>query len=54
MLGQRIVPRTVEPALSRVPVSETGQKLALLRRAMDEYVDTLPAHGDFLRNYCKE
>jgi tryptophan halogenase len=51
MLGQGVIPRVVDPLIASVPVSEIESKLQLLRRAMNEFVDTLPSHEVALRNY---
>jgi hypothetical protein len=42
----------VDPVVAGRPVSEIEPKLDLLRRAMNEFADTLPSHEDALRNYC--
>jgi tryptophan halogenase len=52
MLGQNVVPRAIDPLVSTRPVAETESKLELLRRAMNEYADSLPSHEDSLRGYC--
>jgi hypothetical protein len=52
MLGQNVVPRTVDPLVGLLPTAEVETKLELLRRAMHEYADTLPSHEEAVRNYC--
>jgi tryptophan halogenase len=52
MLGQNVIPRTVDPMISALPVTEISQKLELLRQAMNEFADTLPEHQDVLQKYC--
>jgi tryptophan halogenase len=52
MLGQNVVPRAFEPLIAHVPGAEIDSKLELLRRAMHEYADRLPAHEEALRTYC--
>jgi len=52
MLGQNIIPRTVDPVISALPVAEIESKLELLRRAMNEFADALPSHEGALRKYC--
>jgi tryptophan halogenase len=52
MLGQNVVPRTVDPLVGALPVAEVGHKLDVLRQAMNQYADTLPQHADVLRQYC--
>jgi tryptophan 7-halogenase len=52
MLGQNVIPRAVDPLISALPVAEISQKLELLRRAMNEFANTLPSHQDVLRQYC--
>jgi tryptophan halogenase len=52
MLGQNVLPRVVDPAVASRPAAEIEPKLDLLRRAMNEYADTLSSHAETLRNYC--
>lgn len=52
MLGQNVIPRTIDPVVSALPVGEVSQKLDLLRQAMRQYVATLPSHKDVLQQYC--
>jgi tryptophan 7-halogenase len=44
MLGQNVVPRTVDPMVASLPVAEVEPKLHLLRRAMNDFADKLPSH----------
>jgi tryptophan halogenase len=52
MLGQNVIPRAIDPVIAGRPASEIEPKLALLRRAMNEYADALPSHEEVLRKYC--
>lgn len=52
MLGQGIHPRRVDPLVTSLSVAEIEQKLALLRRAMGDFAETLPEHQDLLDQYC--
>ena len=52
MLGQNVIPRTVDPLVSALPADGISQKLQLLRQAMNEFADTVPEHQDVLRKYC--
>jgi hypothetical protein len=52
MLGQGVIPRTIDPLVSATPVSETSHKLALLHQAMHQYSNGLPRHEDVLQQYC--
>jgi tryptophan halogenase len=52
MLGQHVVPRAIDPVVAGIPVAEIEQKLNLLRRSMNEYVDQLPSHAELLGGYC--
>jgi tryptophan halogenase len=52
MLGQGVVPRTVDPVVAGLPVAEVEAKLALLRKAMNDYADSTPSHADLLQRYC--
>jgi tryptophan halogenase len=53
LLGQNVIPRAIDPLVALQPITEIEKKLQLLRRAMNEYADTLPAHTEALRNYCE-
>jgi tryptophan halogenase len=52
MLGQGVIPRTVDPVIATMPVATIESKLALLRRAMSTFVDAQPSHDESLRRYC--
>jgi tryptophan 7-halogenase len=52
MLGQNVIPKIVDPVISAVPVAEIESKLEALRRAMNQFADTLPAHDEVLEEYC--
>lgn len=52
MLGQNILPRTVDPLVSVLSATEIHQKLELLRRAIRDFAETLPGHQDVLRKHC--
>jgi tryptophan halogenase len=52
MLGQNVIPRAVDPLIAGRPTAEFEPKLGLLRRAMNEFADTLPSHEEALRKYC--
>jgi tryptophan halogenase len=52
MLGQNVMPRAVDPVIAGLPLPEIERKLATLRRAMNEFADTLPSHEESLARYC--
>jgi tryptophan 7-halogenase len=52
MLGQNVIPRVVDPVIAHAPVADIEAKLEVLRRAMNQFADTLPSHEDALRAYC--
>ncbi len=52
MLGQNVMPRTIDPLVSALPVGEVEHKLMLLRQAMQRYASALPRHEDVLKQYC--
>src|SRR5690606_34424400 len=52
MLGHNVIPRTIDPLVSSRPHAEIGQKLALLRQAMNGFADAAPTHEEVLRQYC--
>jgi tryptophan halogenase len=52
MLGQNMIPRAIDPVLAGHPASEIEPKLAALRRAMNEYADSLQSHEATLDQYC--
>jgi tryptophan halogenase len=49
MLGQGVTPRATDPAIASLPLPEIEAKLDVLRRAMNEFVDPLPSHEEFLK-----
>ena len=51
MLGQGVVPRTIDPLIASVPVSRIENQLAMLRRAMAEFVDAQISHDESLRRH---
>jgi tryptophan halogenase len=52
MLGQNIIPNSIDPAVAAMPSGEVKGKLELLRTAMNAFVATLRTHEDVLRQYC--
>jgi tryptophan halogenase len=54
MLGQNVIPRSVDPVVNGMPVAEIEPKLELLRRAMNDFASTLPSHDQALRKYCAQ
>jgi tryptophan halogenase len=53
MLGQRITPRTYHPA-ARIPGDQDLTKyLADFRASVAQTVGRMPAHQDFVNQYCK-
>jgi tryptophan halogenase len=52
MLGQNVQPRAIDPLVAGLPLADIEKKLEALRRAMNAFADTLPSHGDSLRDYC--
>jgi tryptophan halogenase len=52
MLGQNVIPRTVDPLVAALPISEVTQKLNILRQAMNDFAESLPPHHDVIRQYC--
>lgn len=53
MLGQDLVPRSIDPAIAGMPAAEIETKLNLLRGAMNQFADSLPSHEAVLRKYCR-
>jgi tryptophan halogenase len=51
MLGQGVIPRAVDPLVAARPVADIEAKLELLRRAMNEFADTLPSHEEALARF---
>jgi tryptophan halogenase len=52
MLGQNVMPRSVDPVVAALPLEGIEQRLALLREAMNQYAATLPSHERSLQGYC--
>jgi tryptophan halogenase len=53
MLGQNIFPDVAEPILSNVPVGDIHNSLNSMSAAMNQAVNSLPGHADFIRHYVK-
>jgi tryptophan halogenase len=52
MLGQNVIPRSIDPVIASVPVRDVESKLQLLRRAMNQFADAQQSHDQALREYC--
>ena len=52
MLGQNVIPRTVDPLVAALPITEVSQKLKILRQAMHDFAESLPQHRDVIQQYC--
>jgi tryptophan halogenase len=52
MLGQGVIPKSIDPLVAAIPPTETTHKLALLHQAMHQYSQALPRHEEVLRQYC--
>jgi len=53
MLGQRIMPRTYHPAARLLTADELTKFLAEYRASILQVVARMPAHQDFVNQYCK-
>jgi tryptophan halogenase len=52
MLGQNVIPRSVDPVVAALPLADIETRLRLLREAMNQYAASLPSHEESLRSYC--
>jgi tryptophan halogenase len=52
MLGQRIMPRAYHPAARVLSDQDLGKFLADYRTAIAQTVARMPAHQDFVNQYC--
>lgn len=52
-LGQGILPRRVDPRSMRVDSSRLRQRLQEMRRRIDETVNTMPGHSEYLMNVSR-
>lgn len=52
MLGQGIVPQQYQPIVGTMPPKELESFLNGLKKQVASTVDSLPVHGDFVRQYC--
>ena len=53
MLGQRIKPKTYHPAARLLGAEELTKYLAEFRASIPQTVARMPAHQDFVNQYCK-
>jgi len=53
MLGQRIMPATYHPAARILSESDLTSYLAEFRSSVSQTVSRMPAHQDFVNQYCK-
>jgi tryptophan halogenase len=52
MLGQGIVPREFHPIANRMSEAELKKFLTHIRGKVEQTVQQLPMHGDYVRKYC--
>jgi tryptophan halogenase len=48
LFGQGVIPRRVDALAEAIPVEQTAQALAAMRRGIDERLSTFPTHAAFL------
>lgn len=53
MLGQGITPKSYHPIVDLMDENELDNFLTSLTRSVDNIVDQLPSHDEFLNRYCK-
>jgi tryptophan halogenase len=54
MLGQNIVPAEYEPVVDGLDENKVAQALEHLRRVIQDTANTLPPHGEFVRQCCDQ
>ena len=52
MLGQNIVPKTIDPIVGQAPAAQIEQSLDSMKSAMTRATTAMPTHEDFLRRYA--
>ena len=52
MVGQNVLPRTVDPIVASLPEADVARSLASMRRAITAAADTMPTHEAFLDRYA--
>ncbi len=53
MLGQGLMPEQYHPIVNAMSKDELGEYLADIHRQVEEQVDQLPDHQQFIDGYCK-
>ena len=51
-LGQNIVPKSVDPIVSTLPIEQVNHSLASMQNAMSKATQQLPDHAQFIQKYC--
>jgi len=54
LLGQGIIPRTIDPLIDTTPPEQSERMMATSRDGIDRLVATLPSHADFLQNLLRQ
>lgn len=52
MLGQHVLPETIDPAVASLPHTEVDRKLELIRNAFGDFAETVLPHAEVLARYC--
>ena len=53
MLGQGIVPRTLDPIVAQLPAEQVAHSLATMREGLGRAARSLPAHGDYIDRFAR-
>ncbi len=52
LLGQNIIPKTVDPIVTTVPNQQVERSLKSMESAISEAIKTMPSHNEFISKYC--
>jgi len=51
--GQNVFPKSVDPIVVDIPVSDVDHSLTSMRNAMNAAVKSMPTHAQFIEKYCR-
>ena len=52
MLGQGVMPKTVDPIVSTLPKEQLEKSLGSMHKAMKNAAMNMPSHEQFIQQYC--
>ena len=52
LLGQNIIPKTIDPIVATVPSEQVERSLKSMESAIEKAIKTMPSHSEFISKYC--